>query len=218
MALPPIPVPMVTLNWGDDLNDYLEALSVSLSEPAGIIKPFAGTVAPPKHALCDGAVVPRGGIYAALFSAIGTRYGVGDGSTNFVLPNLRGRLLVGIDSTQTEFDATGPSDMYGGAKTHTVTAAELPPHVHDMSHDHGWSGSYSAGYLNYAGPRNARDYPASDVNEVPGDPLNVGNGAASISGDVHTLYASTGAGPGGGLGHNNLMPYGLTNYIITLGN
>lgn len=46
---------------------------------------------------CDGSVVSRA-VYAALFANIGTTYGVGDGSTTFALPDLRGRLLVGRDS------------------------------------------------------------------------------------------------------------------------
>jgi microcystin-dependent protein len=75
---------------------------------------------------CDGSAVSRS-TYAALFAAIGTVCGSGDGATTFNLPNAKGRVLVGYDSSQTEFDAIGEA---GGAKTHTLSAAEMPAHTH----------------------------------------------------------------------------------------
>lgn len=53
--------------------------------PAGTLLDFAGSSAPSGWHLCDGSAVSRT-TYAALFSAIGTTYGVGDGSTTFNLP------------------------------------------------------------------------------------------------------------------------------------
>lgn len=53
-----------------------------MSEPAGIVLPFAGSVAPDGWLLCDGSAVSRSE-YADLFTAIGTTYGAGDGSTTF---------------------------------------------------------------------------------------------------------------------------------------
>ena len=53
------------------------------------------TTTPPKHALvCDGSAVSRV-IYAALFAAIGTTFGAGDGATTFNLPDLRGKFIRG---------------------------------------------------------------------------------------------------------------------------
>lgn len=57
------------------------------TEKPGMIKPFAGTTVPTGYLLCDGSAVSRT-TYASLFSAIGTTYGSGDGSTTFNLPNL----------------------------------------------------------------------------------------------------------------------------------
>lgn len=54
--------------------------------PAGVIVPFAGTTVPAGYLLCDGSAVSRT-TYAALFAAIGTTYGAGDGNTTFNLPN-----------------------------------------------------------------------------------------------------------------------------------
>jgi microcystin-dependent protein len=53
----------------------------------------------------------------------------GSGSTHFVLPNLKGRVPVGRDSSQTEFDTLGET---GGAKTHTLTEAQMPSHLHSV--------------------------------------------------------------------------------------
>ena len=53
--------------------------------PIGAFLPFAGITNPPGYLKCDGAAVSRT-VYAALFSVIGTQYGVGDGSTTFNVP------------------------------------------------------------------------------------------------------------------------------------
>lgn len=59
-------------------------------------------------------------------------YGLGDGSTTFNVPNMKGSTPVGLDTAQTEFLALGKT---GGAKTHTLTSAEsgLPAHSHATS-------------------------------------------------------------------------------------
>src|SRR5690606_11752046 len=82
---------------------------------------------------CDGSAVSRTD-YADLFEVIGTSYGVGDGSTTFNLPNLQGRVPVGLDTGQTEFNALGKT---GGAKTHTLTIDQMPSHSHTQApHSH----------------------------------------------------------------------------------
>ena len=53
----------------------------------GFICDFGGPTAPPGWLSCDGSAVSRTD-YAALFAAIGTYWGVGDGSTTFNLPPL----------------------------------------------------------------------------------------------------------------------------------
>jgi phage-related tail fiber protein len=63
---------------------------------AGLIAFFSASTAPDGWLACDGAVVSRT-TYAALFAAIGTTYGVGDGTTTFSLPDLRGEFLRGLD-------------------------------------------------------------------------------------------------------------------------
>lgn len=64
--------------------------------PAGAVVAFAGPSAPTGWLFCGGQAVSRT-TYADLYSAIGTTYGSGDGSTTFNLPDLRGRTLFGKD-------------------------------------------------------------------------------------------------------------------------
>jgi microcystin-dependent protein len=64
--------------------------------PAGVVLPFAGSSAPAGWLLCYGQAISRT-TYAALFAALGTAYGVGDGSTTFDLPDMRGRVAGGKD-------------------------------------------------------------------------------------------------------------------------
>lgn len=76
--------------------------------------------------VCDGSAVSRTD-YSELFAVIGTTYGEGDGSTTFNLPDKRGRVSVGLDTTQTEFNTLG---KHIGEKTHTLTIDEMPNHDH----------------------------------------------------------------------------------------
>lgn len=91
--------------------------------PIGAISPYAGSVAPTNWLICDGSAISRV-TYADLFNAIGTTYGAGDGSTTFNLPDLQGKIPVGKDTTQNEFDTLGET---GGEKAHLLTDNEIPP-------------------------------------------------------------------------------------------
>lgn len=113
----------------------------SVLSPAGAIMQYAGSSAPTGWLIADGSAVSRT-TYAALFAVISTTYGSGDGSTTFNLPNLKGKVPVGLNSSETEFDALGET---GGAKTHTLTTSEMP------SHSHGISGIYIENNKNYSG-------------------------------------------------------------------
>ena len=65
--------------------------------PPGSVVAYISTSAPGGWLLCDGSNVSRT-TYATLFSVIGTTFGVGDGSTTFTLPDMRGRVPVGSGS------------------------------------------------------------------------------------------------------------------------
>ena len=86
-----------------------------LDLPPATIHAFAGTSAPEGWAMCDGSEVSRTD-NAALFAAIGETYGVGDGSTTFNLPDMRGEFLRGLDNMGTAAGARG-KDVDGTART-----------------------------------------------------------------------------------------------------
>lgn len=94
---------------------------------AGFVKAFAGSVPPVGWMICNGAELLRSA-YPELFNAIGTAYG-SSGPLYFNLPDLRGRVLVGLDGAQVEFANLGKT---GGAKTHALTIAEMPAHTHGI--------------------------------------------------------------------------------------
>lgn len=77
----------------------------SIVPPASVF-PYAGATAPDGWLLCDGSAVSRT-TYAALFAAIGTTYGSGNGSTTFNLPNAQGVFLRGAGSQTINNASTG---------------------------------------------------------------------------------------------------------------
>ena len=69
---------------------------------------FAGNTIPEGWLLCDGSAVSRTD-YAKLFSAIGTTWGAGDGSTTFNLPNSIGRFAEGAATSGSYHEAGLPN-------------------------------------------------------------------------------------------------------------
>ena len=65
--------------------------------PTGMIAPFAMSTAPTGWLECDGSAVSRT-TYSDLFAALSTTHGVGDGSTTFNVPDLRGEFIRGWDN------------------------------------------------------------------------------------------------------------------------
>jgi hypothetical protein len=114
---------------------------LDLRNRTGEIVPFGGSTAPAGALLCYGQAVSRTD-YVGLFTVIGTTYGVGDGTTTFNLPDLRGRVVAGEDdmggsSANRLTNQSGGVDgdtlgAVGGAETHQLTAAELALHSHGL--------------------------------------------------------------------------------------
>lgn len=99
----------------------------------GDIKWTAVNTVPAGWLLCDGSAVSRT-TYAALFAAIGTAFGVGNGSTTFNLPP-KGVVAVAFDAADGDFDAIGHGAgglKAGGEKTHALSVAELATHKHTI--------------------------------------------------------------------------------------
>ena len=110
-------------NLGLISSPSLSGLSASA---VGTINLWASSTVPDGWILCDGSSLLRTGTYAGLFAVIGTTYGTADG-THFNVPNFKGKVPVGYNSAETEFNAMGKT---GGEKTHTLTIAEMPAHTH----------------------------------------------------------------------------------------
>ena len=72
---------------------------LSIAAPVGGVLAFAGTSVPNGWLECNGGQVSRT-TYSALFSVLGTLYGIGDGSTTFNLPELRGEFIRGYDNAR----------------------------------------------------------------------------------------------------------------------
>jgi microcystin-dependent protein len=94
----------------------------------GEVTMWAGIAAPLGWLTCDGAAISRS-TYSALFNVIGTNFGVGDGVNTFNLPDLRARAPRGVSPAY-------PIGTTGGADSHAIAAANLPPHTHAIDHDH----------------------------------------------------------------------------------
>lgn len=102
--------------------------------PSGTLMMWAGTSAtvPNGWLLCNGATINRT-TYSRLFSAISTRYGAGDGSTTFVLPNLTNNIPVGLAAN------TSP-----GATTVSTSSKDID-HTHNTTVNWGTGGSSTKG-------------------------------------------------------------------------
>ena len=129
---------------------------IATANITGSITMYAGANAPDGWLICDGSAVSRT-TYADLFSVIGTTYGSGDDSTTFNIPNLKGRVPVGLDTSDTSFDTLGET---GGEKTHTLTVTEMPRHQHELSlNNYGtdscsavnWNSTTTGGKYRYSG-------------------------------------------------------------------
>lgn len=111
------------------------------SLPIGSIIPYSGETAPEGYSICDGKELNRE-TYKELFSIIGTTFGNGDGTSTFNLPDLKGRISVGLDSSDTDFDTLGKT---GGKKTHTLTIDEIPAHTHNLAYNTSGAGANTGG-------------------------------------------------------------------------
>ena len=203
-------------------------------EPAGIIIPFAGTVAPENYLFCDGSAVSRT-TYATLYAVIGDTFGAGDGSSTFNLPDLSGRVPLGVSQAH----ALGST---GGSETVTLTEQELPAHVHEVpQHGHAdtigattpaFSHSITQPAFNYAKPNMNIGSPTSgygDLTLINGTSTVAATRSTSVAVAAHDAAACTMSGSiadkssfasdstGSGTAHSNMQPYTVFKYIICTG-
>lgn len=133
--------------------------------PIGSITAYGKETAPANWLICDGSVVSRSA-YADLFAVIGTKYGEGDGSTTFNLPNLKGRVPVGLDGGDTDFNEIGKT---GGEKTHILTVDEMPKHSHRGTYlkDTNITTAYNVGYRTSPSSETPTEFNDSRGNDQP---------------------------------------------------
>ena len=203
---------------GSAPSDLATVAQIGLSIPVGAVLDFAGAVAPDTFLFAYGQAISRVD-YAELFTAIGTAYGAGNGSTTFNLPDLRGRVVAGKDdmggtSANRLTGQTGGVDgdvigASGGAETHTLSTAQMPSHNHDGA-------TSSAGGHSHAMTRPANGVGGSDN---PSNPAwNVRT--STFYGNQSPLTEAAGehshviASAGGGQAHNNVQPTTVLNKII----
>ena len=105
------------------------ALVIPPAVPTGSVHMFAMSSAPTGYLVCDGTTVSRT-TYADLFSAIGTTYGAGDGSTTFALPDLRGVFVRGWSNTA----STDAGRVFGSIQQDATAVNGLS--LTDPGHDH----------------------------------------------------------------------------------
>lgn len=103
--------------------------------PIGAILEWPSDIAPADWLICDGQAINRTE-YKDLFEKIGTKYGSGNGSTTFNIPNKKGKVSVGKDENDTDYNELGKT---GGNKSIVLTINNLPSHTHSFtgtSHNH----------------------------------------------------------------------------------
>lgn len=190
-------------------NGTIKEIPVKASDtlPIGSIVAYSSSKAPENWLICDGSEISRT-LYSELFNIIGTTYGEGDGSTTFNLPNLKGKVITGLDGNDETFNKLGNT---GGEKTHTLTTSELPSHKHSLVGNIVRSEASSGNLYTVSNQRFlVGRYKLSNMNVSATDDT-----AAFIN--VSDLNSSTMLGissTGSGTAHNNLQPYIVQNYII----
>ena len=161
-----------------------------MSEPfLGQISIVGFNFAPRGWAFCDGQLLAINQ-NQSLYSLLGTTYG-GDGRTTFALPDLRGR-------TPIHPDGAGISQgSRAGEETHTLTAAEMPAHTHQLMASRGGADS------------------SRPANALPAESDEPAYRAGNTMVPLHSSAVGN-ASVGGNQPHDNMQPYLVLNHIIAL--
>lgn len=154
--------------------------------PIGTIQMYAGASEPTGWHFADGEAISRS-TYAACFSAMGTTFGTGNGSTTFNLPNIKGRVPIGVGQGSTaEGGGTGTNRTLaatGGKEAHTLTSSEsgLPAHNHPATLLGGGGANASTG----AGTPSMGA--TTSNGQISGTNIVVNNNSASNASSAHTI-------------------------------
>jgi microcystin-dependent protein len=155
----------------------------------GEIRLFSSNYPPKGWAFCNGQLLAIN-TNQALFSLLGTMYG-GNGQTNFALPDMRGRVPMGVSQQY-------PQGALGGEATHTLILAELPMHQHQSTGTSSTDRGTNVGAGDYFGAGSVNIY-----------------GSAPAQGKLF-IQPETISFVGGSQPHENTMPYLTLNFCIAL--
>lgn len=154
----------------DPTNVYWLRADAGDGVPVGTIVWSAATTAPNGYLLCNGATVGRS-TYSALFAAIGTTYGAGDGNTTFALPNLIGRVMWGGTSPGAYLAAGLPNitgQLYAGTYSDYTTSGCVYTESSPNLINEPQTGNTFGGQLFYIdASRNSAIYGNSDTVQPP---------------------------------------------------
>lgn len=167
--------------------------AVSGGIPSGTVAWYAATAAPTGWLECDGRLISRT-TYADLFTAIGTTFSAGDGSTTFGIPDLRGQFIRGIDDMGTAQGAASVdtsrvfgSDQTDAAGAHTHGVGTLA--IASDSHTHTYSGTTGSDSHSHTEQENTYTTRASSSG---GSTYAIGGTSGSTTSDTHShSYSGT---------------------------
>lgn len=189
----------ITIN---DLKAILETLlPISPIGLIGEIKAYGGINIPAGWLECNGAEVAKSS-YPNLYTAIGDLWGTASDNDHFVLPDLRGRVAVGFNSTDTDFNTIGKT---GGLKDSIV-----PLHNHTQnSHNH-TQNPHSHTYVK----ENLTTFEESGSGTKHNQPASTASTATSSVTATNIANTATNNPTGEDPAGKNLQPYAVVKYII----
>ena len=174
-----------------------------MSDPyLSMIEAYGFDFAPRGWALCAGQTMSIAQ-NTALFSLLGTTFG-GNGTTTFNLPDLRSRIALGFG----QGPGLSPYSLgaAGGQEAHQLLTSEVPSHGHTLTATNN-------------GQANGTNIPSATVRMGSGYAIEANNPVENIysSAAPTVAMAANAVGPaGGGLPHENRMPFLTINYCIAL--
>jgi len=142
------------VKWTDTSSSGIGTFNVTIKGdrdfepmPKGLIVSDGSTITPGGFLYCDGCAVSRS-TYVALFNAIGTNYGIGDGSTTFNIPDLRGAFVRGQADGQLSMDPDWDSRISanGGNDKDNVGSFQADGL---RSHSHTYHSQQGSGFVGY---------------------------------------------------------------------